>query len=163
MLLMNVAAEQSLARFLNRQHAFCSSRVKAAWARLAGVRFGDCTADGGKRVLWSAPTHPISMKCSAWVDYHTHEIPGVPRLAALNPAAAAAAYRENWLVHIAASYPTPLCGAWRNNFPVLTRWRLRPLTNFQLPASLRQPPVSTTSSSTPRPQATLRLMKLPTA
>ncbi len=96
---MNFPAEQSLARFLDTPTRFLFFTGKGGVGKTSlACASAIALADGGKRVLLVStdPASNLDEVLGESLTSAATEIPAVPRLAALNidPAAAAAAYRE---------------------------------------------------------------------
>ena len=96
---MNLPAEQSLARFLDAPTRFLFFTGKGGVGKTSlACASAIALADGGKRVLLVStdPASNLDEVLGVRLTSAATEIPAVPRLAALNidPAAAAAAYRE---------------------------------------------------------------------
>ena len=96
---MNFPAEQSLARFLDAPTRFLFFTGKGGVGKTSlACASAIALADGGKRVLLVStdPASNLDEVLGMRLTSAATEIPAVPRLAALNidPAAAAAAYRE---------------------------------------------------------------------
>ena len=96
---MKVAAEQSLAQFLKSPTRFLFFTGKGGVGKTSlACASAIALADGGKRVLLVStdPASNLDEVLGVLLSATPSEIPGVPRLAALNidPVAAAATYRE---------------------------------------------------------------------
>ncbi len=99
MLLMNIPAEQSLARFLETPTRFLFFTGKGGVGKTSlACASAIALADRGKRVLLVStdPASNLDEVLGVELSHSPTDVPGVPRLAALNidPAAAAAVYRE---------------------------------------------------------------------
>ena len=97
---MSIAAEQSLARFLESPTRFLFFTGKGGVGKTSlACASAIALADDGKRVLLVStdPASNLDEVLGVRLSASPTEILGVPRLAALNiePAAAAAAYREH--------------------------------------------------------------------
>jgi len=110
---MNAAAEQSLARFLESPTRFLFFTGKGGVGKTSlACASAIALADGSKRVLLVStdPASNLDEVLGVRLAATPTEIPAVPRLAALNidPAAAAAAYREKLVGPYRGKLPEPI-------------------------------------------------------
>ena len=167
---MNLPAEQSLARFLDTPTRFLFFTGKGGVGKTSqACASAIALADGGKRVLLVStdPASNLNEVLGVRLTSAATEIPAVPRLAALNidPAAAAAAYREKLVGPYRGKLPNAilrgmeeqLSGAWTMEIAAFDEFS-RLLGQPEATAEFNHVIFDTAPTG-----HTLRLMTLPTA
>lgn len=167
---MNPTAEHSLARFLESPTRFLFFTGKGGVGKTSlACASAIALADGGRRVLLVStdPASNLDEVLGVRLAATPTAIPGVPRLAALNidPAAAAAAYREKLVGQYRGKFPEAIVRSMEEQLSGACTMEIAAFDEF---SKLLGEPAATADFDhvifdTAPTGHTLRLMKLPTA
>ncbi len=167
---MNLTAEHSLARFLESPTRFLFFTGKGGVGKTSlACASAIALADAGRRVLLVStdPASNLDEVLGVRLSAVPTEVPGVPRLAALNidPAAAAAAYREKLVGPYRGKLPEAIVRSMEEQLSGACTMEIAAFDEF---SKLLGEPAATAGFEhvifdTAPTGHTLRLMKLPTA